>query len=85
MIGKDQPLIFTHIPKTGGMSMFASMCEYHGMKMADMYNLSAYDNDPAAVAEFMTDPEKSVYAGHFPFGLHEWPVSYTHLTLPTKA
>ncbi len=72
MIGKDLPLIFTHIPKTGGMSMFASMCEYHGMKMADMYNMSAFDDDRTPLEEMLTDPDRSVYAGHFPFGLHEW-------------
>jgi hypothetical protein len=72
MISKDCPLIFTHIPKTGGMSMFASMCEYHGMNMADMYNMSAFGDDTAAVEDVLRDTEKSVYAGHLPFGLHEW-------------
>ncbi len=72
MISKDCPLIFTHIPKTGGMSMFAAMCEHHGMKMADMYNMSAFGEDSAAVEEAVLNPEKSVFAGHLPFGLHEW-------------
>lgn len=52
--------------------MFASMCEYHGMKMADMYNISAYDEDRSAARDLLVDADKSVYAGHFPFGLHEW-------------
>jgi hypothetical protein len=72
MISKDCPLIFTHIPKTGGMSLFAAMCQYHGMKMADMYNISARDIDKAPIEELLSDQEKSVFAGHFPFGLHEW-------------
>jgi len=72
MISKDCPLIFTHIPKTGGMSLFAAMCEYHGMKIADMYDMSAYSDDLTPVTEVLSDSEKSVYAGHFPFGLHEW-------------
>lgn len=72
MIGKDCPLIFTHIPKTGGMSLFASMCEYHGMKMADMYNMSAFYNDWKSVERELNDADKCVYAGHFSFGLHEW-------------
>lgn len=72
MIGKDCPLIFTHIPKTGGMSLFASMCEYHGMKMADMYNMSAFYDEWDDVAAELKDVDKCVYAGHFPFGLHEW-------------
>ena len=72
MISKNCPLIFTHIPKTGGMSMFAAMCEHHGMKMADMYNISARDTDKTPVEQLLTDQQKSVFAGHFPFGLHEW-------------
>lgn len=52
--------------------MFASMCEYHGMKMGDMYNMSAFDEDRTAVKDMLIDPDRSVYAGHFPFGLHEW-------------
>ena len=72
MIGKDCPLIFTHIPKTGGMSLFASMCEYHGMKMADMYNMSAFYEEWDEVEAELKDADKCVYAGHFPFGLHEW-------------
>jgi len=72
MINKNCPLIFTHIPKTGGMSMFAAMCEHHGMKMADLYNISIRDTDKAPVEKLLTDQEKSVFAGHFPFGLHEW-------------
>lgn len=72
MISKERPLVFTHIPKTGGMSMFASMCEYHGMKMADLYNRSANYNESEALGAELSDTDKCVYAGHFPFGLHEW-------------
>ena len=72
MIGKECPLIFTHIPKTGGMSMFASMCEYHGMKIADMYNMSAFYNEWDDLEHIVLNADKSIYAGHLPFGLHHW-------------
>jgi len=72
MITNDCPLIFTHIPKTGGMSMFVAMCEYHGMQIADMYDMSEFDKDPAPVEAVLRDTEMRVYAGHFPFGLHQW-------------
>jgi hypothetical protein len=58
MVSKDCPLIFTHIPKTGGMSLFAAMCQYHGMKMADMYNIPARDIDKAPIEELLSDQEK---------------------------
>ena len=72
MIDNDNPLIFTHIPKTGGMSLFASLTEHYGIKIADMYNMSALDENHAAVAEVLENSDFAVYAGHFPFGLHEW-------------
>lgn len=72
MISNECPLIFTHIPKTGGMSMFASMAEQYGMQIADMYDMSACYNEPAPVEALLKDVDKHIYAGHFPFGLHEW-------------
>ena len=54
------------------MSLFASLTEHYGIKIADMYNMSALDEDRAAVADVLDSPEFAVYAGHFPFGLHEW-------------
>ncbi len=73
MINENNPLIFTHIPKTGGMSLFATMSEHYGMDIADMYDVSAYDsNKNEQLAELLTDPLKSVYTGHFPFGIHEF-------------
>jgi hypothetical protein len=47
------------------MSLFAVMCQHHGMKMADMYNISARDIDKAPIEELLSDQEKSVFAGHF--------------------
>ena len=61
------------------MSMFASMAEQYGMQIADMYDMSAYYNEPAPVEAVLNDTDKHIYAGHFPFGLHEWlsrPSSY---------
>lgn len=72
MINSNCPLIFVHIPKTGGMSMFASMTQHHGTQIADMYNMSALDEDSTAVAQVLKNPDIAMYAGHFPFGLHEW-------------
>ena len=72
MVDKDLPLIFTHMPKTGGMSMFASLSEYYGSRIADMYNISAYEAKQAPAEDFLKDPSMCIYAGHFPFGLHEW-------------
>lgn len=61
-----------HIPKTGGMSMFASMAEQYGVQIADLYDMSAYNNETAQLEALLKDTEKHIYAGHFPFGLHEW-------------
>jgi len=37
-----------------------------------MYDLSAYESNTSEVTSLLSDPQKSVYTGHFPFGLHEW-------------
>jgi len=52
--------------------MFAAMAEQYGMEIADMYDMSAFYNEPAPVEALLRDPDKHIYAGHFPFGLHEW-------------
>ena len=52
--------------------MFAGMAEQYGMQIADMYDMSANYNEPAPVEALLTDTDKHIYAGHFPFGLHEW-------------
>ena len=52
--------------------MFASMAEQYGMQIADLYDISAYYNESALVEALLQDTEKHIYAGHFPFGLHEW-------------
>ncbi len=54
------------------MSMFASMCEHHGMQIADMYNMSEFHEDRTPVEAVLRDTGMRVYAGHFPFGLHQW-------------
>jgi hypothetical protein len=72
MISNECPLIFTHLPKTGGMSMFAAMAEQYGMEIADMYDISAFYGESDAVEALLKDPAKHIYAGHFPFGLHQW-------------
>jgi len=53
--------------------MFATMSEHYGLDIADMYNFSAYNMQKKDELEkLLTDPLKSVYTGHFPFGLHQW-------------
>lgn len=52
--------------------MFASMSEHYGMDIADMYDISAFDDKGPIVGNLLRDTGKSVYTGHFPFGLHEW-------------
>jgi len=52
--------------------MFAAMAEQYGMEIADMYDMSAYYNEPAPVEAALRDTDKHIYAGHCPFGLHEW-------------
>ena len=66
----DVPLIFMHIPKCGGMSLFSSLAETFGPRIVDLY-----DDSPRSVGRFrlkIQDKSKLVYCGHFSFGLHNW-------------
>ncbi len=51
--------------------MFASLAEYYGSRIADMYNLSALQPRDQVEA-FLKNKEICIYAGHFSYGLHEW-------------
>ena len=76
-ISAQQPLIFMHIPKTGGMSLFTALAEHFGTSIADLYNVSPR-NAQVALRAF-ADPSRAVYCGHYGFGVHEWlnrPASY---------
>ena len=70
MVNASEPLIFMHLPKTGGMSMFTGFCKEYGSNMADMYNMTSANVAPAA--KVIQDSNICVYCGHFSFGLHEW-------------
>jgi hypothetical protein len=70
LISEKSPLIFMHIPKTGGMSLFSAFCGIWGTRIADMYNVTVAD--PAPAARMIEDHGYCLYCGHFPFGLHEW-------------
>jgi hypothetical protein len=77
LISASEPLVFVHMPKTGGMSLFTGLCQAQAGRIADLYNLSS--RDASAAAPLLNDTSCSVYAGHFSFGLHEWltrPVYY---------
>lgn len=52
--------------------MFVAMAERYGVEISDMYNMSAFYDEPATVEAALRNPDKHIYAGHFPFGLHEW-------------
>ncbi len=69
-ISSESPLIFMHIPKCGGMSLFSSLTETFGTNIVDLY-----DESPRSIGRFrlqMQDQSKMVYCGHFSYGLHEW-------------
>lgn len=77
LISESTPLVFMHIPKTGGMSMFTAFCRYWGDRIADLYNVSCADASPAVAA--VQNHKLCLYTGHFSFGLHQWfdrPVYY---------
>ena len=70
LITPQHPLLFMHIPKTGGMSMFVAFCRLWGKDIADLYNATAAAPETALRA--MRDPRHTLYCGHYTFGLHEW-------------
>lgn len=69
-ISAETPLLFMHIPKTGGMSMFTAFTSLWGTAIADLYNVSARNASLAEQA--VRDNSKALYCGHYAFGLHEW-------------
>lgn len=69
-VSAQSPLIFMHIPKTGGMSMFTAFTAHWGTHIADLYNVSPR-NAPLA-QQALQDPAKALFCGHYAFGLHQW-------------
>lgn len=69
-ISQSSPMIFLHIPKCGGMSLFSALSETFGPQIADLYDDS--QRSLGRVRLKLADKTKSVYCGHFSFGMHEW-------------
>lgn len=70
IISPQSPLIFMHIPKSGGMSLFASLSKVLENPIADLYNHSRQTLMNAPL--LMQDTTKAAYCGHFSIGLHQW-------------
>ncbi len=70
VVSAQQPLIFMHLPKTGGMSMFAAFTSLWRNSIADLYNVSSRNAHIAEQA--LQNPDNILYCGHYSFGLHEW-------------
>lgn len=70
MVDGSHPLLFMHIPRTGGMSLFTAFCARFGKRIGDLYDVSPLDAQEAA--RLIRAPNLSIYCGHFCFGLHEW-------------
>jgi hypothetical protein len=76
-VSVETPLLFVHIPKTAGMSMFRSLMEQFSGHGADMYNISFAR--PQLALDMAKDDKLAVYCGHYCYGYHEWfsrPVYY---------
>lgn len=69
-VTSDSPLIFMHIPKTGGMSMFTSLATIWGVAISDLYDIS--DESSGKAFDALKNSNNIVYCGHYSFGLHEW-------------
>ncbi len=70
LISPATPLLFMHVPKSGGMSLFTAFTALWGENIADLYDLSLMREGEAFSA--LADQSKALYCGHYAFGLHEW-------------
>lgn len=70
VIAAQSPLIFMHLPKTGGMSMFTAFTALWRTAIADLYNVSS--RNPQIAIQATQNPGNILYCGHYSFGLHEW-------------
>lgn len=70
VVSAQRPLIFMHLPKTGGMSMFTAFTSLWRTSIADLYNVSSRNAQIATQA--LQNPDNILYCGHYSFGLHDW-------------
>lgn len=70
IISAQSPLIFMHLPKTGGMSLFTAFTALWRTAIADLYNVSP--RNPQIALQATRNPGNILYCGHYAFGLHEW-------------
>lgn len=70
VVSAQSPLIFMHLPKTGGMSIFTAFTSLWRTSIADLYNVSSRNAHIATKA--LQNPGNILYCGHYSFGLHEW-------------
>lgn len=76
-VSAENPLLFMHIPKTGGISLFTAFASLWGTDIADLYNITGRNPDSAGL--LVADHSKILYCGHFAYGMHGWfdrPVYY---------
>jgi hypothetical protein len=70
-VSGEAPLIFMHIPKCGGMSLYSALAEELGVNyVADLYDVSRHQMKNTA--QLAHDKSMKAYCGHFSFGLHNW-------------
>lgn len=70
VISAQSPLIFMHLPKTGGMSLFTAFSALWRTAIADLYNVSS--RNPQIAVQATQNPGTILYCGHYAFGLHGW-------------
>lgn len=70
LISEKSPLVFIHVPKTGGISMFVTFCQLWGERIADLYNCTSAN--PSEAGKLLKNEQISLYCGHYSFGMHEW-------------